>query len=238
MRLLALFVLLFFSMPAAAELVTVAGTIRQDPHDRSKWTFIQDERHTNLGFAPAIQARGTDLVLTFSPTFKRVVSFIAAPDETMASQMGVSVGSSVDTDAVAIRLSVTQAITGQVWWDKGWHHVASNLTDGEKVQPVPTFTGSTLLVSHDDLPSTGLQLTPWTRDGKVVPYVPAVRLSTKNSFSMSFLDGSGFASTPNNRMAFTYSKVVSSPVRVDDKEGSFGLPLFSGNIWMIGVIER
>lgn len=239
MRLLALLFCLFLATPvAAAELVTVAGTIRQDAYDRSKWTFVQDARHQPVGFSPTIEVKGTDLVLRFSPAFGRVVSFIAAPDETMASQMGVSVGSSVDTDAVAIRLSITQAITGQVWWDNGWHHQVDSLITGPREAEAPKFVGSTLLVNADELPGTGLQLSPWTRDGKVVPYVPAVRLSVKNSFSMAFLDGAAFASTPNERMAFTYTKVVSGPVRVDDQGGSTGLPLFSGNIWVIGVMER
>lgn len=238
---IALLALLSSITPAVAaspDLVTVAGTIRQDVHDRSKWVFVQDTKHQQVGFTPTIEAKGTDLVLQFSQEFGKVVSFIAAPDETMASEMGVSVGASVNTDAVAIRLSITQAITGQVWWDNGWHHQVDSLITGPREAEAPKFVGATLLVSADDLPGTGLQLSPWTRDGKVVPYVPAVRLSVKNSFSMAFLDGTGFASTPNDRMAFTYTKVISGPVRVDDQGGSTGLPLFSGNIWVMGVMER
>lgn len=239
MRLFALLSCLLLATPVAAkEMVTVAGTIRQDPHDHSKWTFVEDDKHQPIGFAPTIEARGTDLVLQFEPKFGRVVYFIAAPDETMASQLAVSVGASVDTDAVALRLSVTQAVTGQVWWDNGWHHRVDSMVTGASDAQVPTFVGSTLMVSSNDMPGTGLQLSPWTRDGKVVPYIPAVRLSVKNSFSMAFLDGKSFASTPNERMAFTYTKVVSGPVRVDGQGGSAGLPLFSGNIWVIGVMER
>ncbi|HEL3815842.1 TPA: hypothetical protein ACKP5X_002564 [Stenotrophomonas maltophilia] len=238
MRLIVLIFCLFLSAPAAAELVTVAGTIRQDPHDRSKWTFVEDARHKPVGFAPTVVAKGTDLILQFSPAFGRVVSFITAPDETMASQLGVSVGSSVDPDAVVIRLSITQSVTGQVWWDNGWHHQVDSLVTGPRDVEAPKFVGSTLLIRADELPGTGLQLSPWTRDGKVVPYVPAVRLAVRNSFSVAFLDGAAFASTPNERMAFTYTKVVSGPVRVDGGGGPTGLALFSGNIWVMGVMER
>ena len=64
----------------------------------------------------------------------------------------------VDPDAVVIRLSITQSVTGQVWWDNGWHHQVDSLVTGPRDVEAPKFVGSTLLIRADELPGTGLAL--------------------------------------------------------------------------------
>lgn len=238
MRLIALFLALLISAPALGKQVIVGGTIRQDPQDRTKWSFVADEQHSPAGFTPTVTVSGTDLILTFDKKFKRIVSFVAGPDETMASQMGVSVGASVNVDSVALRLSVNKAISGKVWWEDGkWHHQPHSFVGEAEGGPVE-WIGATLIVNTEELWGEDLTVTAWTRDGTVIPYIPAARVAYKESFSVNFLDGGQFAAIPNERMAFAYSKTISAPVRMDDKHGSFGLPLFSGNIWFVGVMER
>lgn len=239
MRLIALILCLFLSAPAAAELVTVAGTVRQDPNNPKVWSFVSDAAHTPVGFKPTVEANGTDLVLRFGEKFKRVVSVVAGPDETLASRYGLSVGASVNQDAIALRMSVTRSITGKVWYDKGtWRHLIQSFT-GPVVAPTPTFARGNLTVRHDVVPGSGLTLTGWTRSGAAVPSIPLVRTVDGDTFDASFLGANGSLETvPSEHMSLIYNKAVSTQVRVDGGAGSGEFVLAEGNIWVIGVMER
>ena len=103
-----------------SEIGIVAGTIRQDDTDRTKWYFINDVSHEPVGVSGTYAtASGGTITLNYDTTYSEVISMVVAPDETFANQMNISCGGSVGLSRVLISASLClywRIYTGVDWF--------------------------------------------------------------------------------------------------------------------------
>lgn len=241
--------------PIASDLRTskieiLSGVIRQNPADRTKWDFIADAGHVPSGFqtGPAnVVASGGTLTLTFRKTYKRVMTLLCVPDETLASQWGINCGASVSLDSAAINMSINREVAGIVWFDgAAWQHKVTSMGNST-VGGTPVFAAGTLTVPHAFVPGIDgtVQLIPYSRNGAVLPVIPSLKSAgtlgvadSQSAFTMFFQDFAGaLIAAAATTMSFTYTRRACGPIRVDNTGGTVNTPLSDGNIWLFGIME-
>lgn len=85
------------------QLAYVAGTLRQNKEDRTRWEYVIDEHHGVLGVQGwHAVARGDSLRIEFAQAFRRIISFVAVPDEVFA-QEGYTFGASVGLEKAVLK---------------------------------------------------------------------------------------------------------------------------------------
>ncbi len=226
----------------------IAGTIRQNvPPNQHTWSFIADAAHVPVGFRTtpdSISANAANLVLTFPEVFKRVITLIVVPDETLASQWGLEVGASVSLDSIAINMSINREVGGRVWYDgANWQHKLQSMGQTDVNGNSPVFSGGNLTIGHaftPGSPNNPPMLTCSTNNGAVIPYRPALKLvDSESAFTVNFVNaaGTGLVTTPDDKMALAYKKSFSGAIRVDNTGASADLPLYQGNLWLFGIME-
>lgn len=217
----------------------VAGTIRQDPTDLTKWEFINDEGHRPLGvngnFATAV---GSSITIPFKKTYSKVIAFIASPDENLSNRHNIALGSSVSLSSAMIQGSASVHGSGEIYYNGTSWVVASGAGQDILTGFTPTFAGSTLTVPHSYCPGFGLTINATTRNGTVLPYIPVIRQITATQFTVSFLNYEGaFVSVADTKMAITFNKQYHEGILLDGTGGSSALNLKDGNIWFMGIFE-
>ncbi|MDZ5813924.1 hypothetical protein U4I65_02590 [Stenotrophomonas maltophilia] len=232
---------------ATGRIRILAGTLRQDAVDQSQWAWISDDLHVPVGMltSPAdVVATAANLVINFKENYKRIITFIVVPDEYLASQLGVSCGSSVNTNAAAINLSINKEVAGEVWYEGAgvWRHKMTSMGVANLEGPPPTWSAGNLQVDHEPVYGTNnpAMLTPWSIDGAVVPWdVSLKRAISPVSFVVNFpnAERTAFNTVADNQMAFTYRKSINAAVRLDNTGATAGLPLSNGNLWVLGIME-
>jgi len=94
------------NIPVTGNISIVAGTIRQSTADRTKWSYISNTGHTPIGVSGSCAvATGDSIKITYDRTYSKVVTFIVAPDETLASSYNMSTGASVGLSSATIKAS-------------------------------------------------------------------------------------------------------------------------------------
>ncbi|WP_414553162.1 hypothetical protein [Stenotrophomonas forensis] len=226
----------------------IAGTIRQNiPPNQHTWSFISDAAHVPVGFRTTeadISANAANLVLTFPEVFKRVITLVVVPDETLASQWGLQCGSSVSLDSIAINMSINCEVGGRVWFDgTTWQHKIQSMGQLDVDGNTPVFSAGNLTVGHPFTPGSAnnpILVSPSTNNGAVVPLRPAHKLApSESAFVVNFIDdaGTGLVTTASTRMSFVYKKSFAGAIRVDNTGASANLPLYQGNLWLFGIME-
>lgn len=226
----------------------IAGTIRQNiPPNQHTWSFISDAAHVPVGFRTTeadISANAANLVLTFPEVFKRVITLVVVPDETLASQWGLQCGASVSLDSIAINMSINCEVGGRVWFDgTTWQHKIQSMGQLDVDGNTPVFSAGNLTVGHPFTPGSAnspILVSPSTNNGAVVPLRPAHKLApSESAFVVNFIDdaGTGLVTTESTRMSFVYKKSFAGAIRVDNTGASANLPLYQGNLWLFGIME-
>ncbi len=105
--LIVLLVLVGCSSGVDAEQITLAGALRQDQQDPSKWVFISDRYHKVIGFDPLKVnfADNRKIRLEYGTTFKQVATLIVTTDETFTSELKMNAGASVGLSYADIYLN-------------------------------------------------------------------------------------------------------------------------------------
>lgn len=224
----------------------IAGTIRQNiPPNQSTWSFISDASHVPVGFrtTPAdISANAANLVLTFPEQFKRVITLVVVPDETLASQWGLQCGSSVSLDSIAINMSISREVGGLVWYDGStWQHKIQSMGELDVNGNTPVYSAGNLTVGHGFTPgSANNPVMVCGLNKGTVPYRPVFKSADDSSFVVNFVNTANtglVTGSPDTNMAFAYKKRFSGPIRVDNTGASANLPLYQGNLWLFGIME-
>jgi hypothetical protein len=215
-------------VPAAGNLNTseigiVAGTIRQDDTDRTKWYFINDVSHEPVGVSGTYAtASGGTITLNYDTTYSEVISMVVAPDETFANQMNISCGGSVGLSRVLI--SASSAFTGAFtleWTGSAWSFISgtAQLLDPTFV----SYNAGTLTLSHDycrgaaSQDQVAIQWIDTTTGNIVTDATPSPRMKaliTKTNAQGLFLDGTNNATDIN------------------------GIDMDLGNFWFYGIFKK
>jgi len=84
----------------------VAGTIRQNATDPTRWDYLDNEGHEPMGVLGAYAtAEGPAITIKFDKTYRKVVTFVCGPDEWLATNYNMSVGASCGYSSALLRSS-------------------------------------------------------------------------------------------------------------------------------------
>jgi hypothetical protein len=225
---------------AGKKIEVVAGALRQNTADRTKWDFISDSAHTPVGITGTYAtALGGNLTINYAKTYTKVISFVAAPDETLANRYNLSIGGSVGLSSAILSASINKKGSSIIKYDG-----ASWLISDDAYQDLNTsvsYASNTLTVTHDYCPDFDVKITPYFSGYSLSPFIPWIYGNTNNtSFQVRFTDGATgayYTGAATNQMGFFYSKDYSGPLLLDGTSGTDALALDAGNIWFFGIFE-
>lgn len=223
----------------------VAGAIRQDDIDRTKWNYISDTGHIPIGVSGAFAtASGGGIAISYDRAYSRVISFIAAPDETLGNVMGVSVGGSVGLSSTTLSASATFNGAFTVEWDgAAW---AFSSGTGQNVAPaLNTYANGSLRIDHTYCRGIGVQVSPYTAGGAILnPYIPMIKAAGHSYFDIQWMDpttGNIVTGAESTRMKAIVTKVNNLGLFLDGTNGATtinGVDIANGNIWFFGIFEE
>jgi hypothetical protein len=203
----------------------VSGVIR---NIGAGWVPIIDTDHQ--GDLNVLSVTNDNLAITVNfggPAVKKIIGFVAVPDETYA-QKGVTFGSSVTkTAAIIWPVRNGRSMGSYISYDGANWVVAAGGMGNMTVTGFDTATGE-LTVTHDDLGDQhSLSLTG--RDGSR----PSAGSSNNTSTKIKFYDASGAViKTPSTDMKVFVSR-GSGPRQLNPN----ALTETSGNVWFMGIFE-
>lgn len=112
-RIIFLLAITFLSINSNADvynsdkMVIVAGTIRQDVNEPSKWCWINNQYHTPTGVDASLChiASNGKITINYGVKYKKVITFIVTADETYISQLDMRVGVSAGLELSILELT-------------------------------------------------------------------------------------------------------------------------------------
>jgi hypothetical protein len=201
------------------------------------WRFIFDAAHEPIGVDPTatLIASGGSLTIPLKRTYTEVISVVAGPDETLSSDFGLTIGSSVGLDQFTLQGSVDQTGAALIWYDGADWQIASS--SGQDLVTDVVFSSGNLTINHEYLPKVAVDLTAYSVGGTVVPYQPVLKTVGNTSTVINFVNQStrSLVTTADTNMAFMFKKNYRYDTPLDGSAGSHTIPLWSGNIWFYGV---
>lgn len=217
------------SVDSTKKLEVIGGCLR---NETNAWQPLENSAHGTLGVA-SVTTSTTGITLNFSKTFSKIISFVAVPDETLATA-GVHIGSSVGTGLAEIRLGGGVGVDGYVSYNG-----TSWVVDGPAgVTAAWDNANGCVVVSYPTLPVastvTGTELTLTPRSG--------TRCSLSNdvsygggSFGVDFYaaDGTKFTS-PGTTMRFRFGHHATGLLNAQQVNTTY-LP--NSNIWWLAIME-
>ncbi|MFS0905824.1 hypothetical protein AB3N02_22635 [Priestia aryabhattai] len=203
----------------------VAGVIR---NDGTGWKPIIDANHQGDLNVGSVTNDNSAITVNFSgATVKKIIGFVAVPDETYAWR-GVTFGSSVGkTSAIIYPVRNGRSIGGYISYDGTNWVVATGATGNIAVTGFNTGTGE-LTVTHDDMGDAHV-MSVSGRDGSR----PSLGSSNQTTTVIKFYDASGtIITTPTTALKVFLSR--GAGVRQLNPNT---LTEASGNIWFMGIFE-
>lgn len=227
----------------------VAGVIRQNTDDRTKWDYISDSGHVPLGVAGASAvAAGSEVTVTFAKAYKRVLSMVMGPDELLSNRHAMSVGASVGFSSMRIKAAINKTLSATVWWNGSeWRYTygagqGSTADNGNvSITGISIPSAGTVQIDHTPCPGTNVSVIPNTRGGVVIPYIPALRGITDTQIAINYInpatDTLRTDATATTRMSMQVNKSFRGGVLLDGTGGSDMYRFNLGNIWFFGIME-
>ena len=213
------------NFPEGTTFDIIAGAIRQDENDVTKWFYISDTNHQPIGLDTVVEANNIYLRINYKKTYDKVISLVVVPDETLAS-LNITAGASVGLSYSLIGIGCKYTQTGLVYYD-GTNWVDSNGgTVSMASNGVITLTPATTLTA---LEPYGLECEAISRG--YATFKNVVKLETGLRF-MAF-DGSGNKVTsPTNDIAFNYRITRNGYIRPHSKMPG------GSNFWIFGIMAK
>lgn len=220
------------------EIEIVAGVLRQDTKDPTKWNYISDSKHAPVGVLGAYaKASGGTLRINYKTTYSKVISFVAAPDEILANTGGVTIGGKVGLSFAALSASANLSGGVLIKYNTDW--VVTNLPITSLEWAIDSYSNGTLTLSHNYCRGRDITLSPWTDSGRITnPYIPVIKSVADASAVIQFIDpttGQTVTGEASPRMCFQIFKRSQSGLHLD---GTGGADLASGNIWFMGLFQK
>ena len=225
----------------------VAGAIRQDATDRTKWNYISDSTHTPVGVSGTFAtASGGSITIPYDTTYSRVISFIAGPDESFANRIGLSVGASVGLSSAVINATACFSGAFTLRYDGAAWVLASGT--GQDIAPVVgSYLNGTLTIDHGYCRGVGAQLSSFSNNGGVTnPYLPVLKTVGNDSMDIQWIDTTTgnivTSASPSTRMMAVVQKMNNAGLFLDGTNDATvinGLDIAVGaNIWFYGIFEK
>lgn len=216
--------------PAGTTFHILAGSIRQDDSDPTVWDWIEDSNHEKIGFDDEITIDSSNyyVKVNFDQEYDKVVTFIATPDNYLASNAEVSIGASVGLDNALISMGTSHRIDGMVYYDPTNEEWVDSLGGSVTFSNgIITLTPNSNLITY---PPVGFDVKPVYRG--FAPMKTLAKLET--GYRASFFNPDGtLATTASNDMAFLYEIGGNSrSVRMNTPMGA------SSNIWLFGIMAK
>jgi hypothetical protein len=220
----------------------VAGTIRQNATDRTKWDYISDSLHTPVGVSGTYAtALSSQITIPFKKNYSKVISFVCGTDETFANEHNMTVGASVGTDSAIIKASATIQAVGKVAFDNTDFVVTPNAGTDLGYVSAYNSTNGTLNITHKYCPGASIMVSPYFSGYNASSYfMPLVYSVSDGAFAVRFIDvttGNYYTGVASNKMAFTFSKIYAEGLKLDGTSSSDTMNLDQGNIWFFGIFE-
>ncbi len=203
-----------------AKMDIVAGVLRQDASDLTKWQFLNDDAHRTVGFDPTatiVSSNGTVISPTASAFSmlvfwksvtdarkidndsvagwkNRVLGVIVAADEELTQNWGIMLGGRVTRTGILINGSMHKQRTARVYHNSTEFLSTTTSIDGAGTIVTSYDSGTgTLTVNHDWLPGNTLHLQPDLRDGLITNvFQPVLKnIVSPTQFTMYFQDLAG-----------------------------------------------
>lgn len=205
----------------------VSGAIR---NTGSGWGPIVDATHQADLNVNSVTNDATAITVDFAGiNAKKIIGFVAVPDETYAWR-GITFGSSVTkTQAIIYPVRNGRSIGGYISFDGTNWVVATGFTGNISI-PANAFDTATgeLLVNHDDMGDSHI-MSVTGRDGAR----PSLGSSNQTSTKIKFYDTAGAViKTPSTDMKVFLSRGA-GPRQLNPNT----LTETSGNIWFMGIFE-
>lgn len=219
----------------------VAGAIRQNATDRTKWDYISDANHTPVGVSGAFAtAAGPAITITFDTTMSKVISFVAGPDEELAGKQGLTVGASVGLSSAILWASARIQGSAIIYYNGSTWVISEGAN--QNLFHTPTFSSGNLTIQNNWCPGIGLTIAPYSVAGAVIPYMPVIKAIGNTNFVLNFENAGAFVTAADTRMAFAVSKHYNEALTLDGTTTSLGdssqLGLNAGNIWFSGIFQE
>lgn len=237
--------------PGGVNTEIVAGVIRKNSIGTDTWSFLNNVDHVAVGVinpSLSITAVGENLTINFGKTYKRVVSFICGPDETLASKLNASVGASVGLESAIIRMAISTESSGVVRWNG-----SGGIQDLELgpffVNAVTTLSGGVAHTNIDALSSPyvskddSISISPYSGSANIVPFMPCLKSYGYDSHDVNFISNYGssfYAGGPSLNIGYLWNRSVCRPAILDGREAAAFESILAGpssNIWFFGVFE-
>lgn len=227
----------------------ISGTVQQNATTRSQWDWIKDTEHEPLGVddsTPAI-ATGTGLVIPFDQTYTKALTMTVCPDETLASNLGMTIGPSIGLSSMLLQASINLTLSAHIKWNgSAWVKVyGESQGAGNHEAEITNMvgSGSSLTITHTWIPGTALALTPHSDGGAVAPNMPTIQTQSDLQVVVNFVNAGGtLAAVNDTKSSFQFVKNFRGKVYLDG--GSAGgspsgdvLDLDRGNIWFHGIMQ-
>lgn len=237
--------------PGGVNTEIVAGVIRKNSIGTDTWSFLNNVDHAAVGVSNpdlSVTAVGEDLTIDFGKTYKRVVSFICGPDETLASKLNAKVGASVGLSTAEIRLGISAECSGVVRWN-GSGGVQDLELGPFFVNPVTTMSNGLAKTKIDALSSPyvskddSISISPYSGSANIVPFMPCLKSYGYDSHDVNFIDNYGssfYGGGPSLNIGYLWNRSVCRPAILDGREAAAFESILAGpssNIWFLGVFE-
>lgn len=231
---------------ASSDLAVVAGTIAQNASDKTKWDYVNDATTKTVGVSGTqATASGTAITINFDQTYGKCISFVVSPDQTFASQHGITVGADAGLSSATIKASAN--FTGSCklrWTGSSWTFI-----DGVDQDINPTYasyTNGVLVFTHDYCRGSALHADPYSDGGFVNPYLPVFQNASEQlTARLQWMDTTTGAlltnSTPSNRMGAVFTKTNSGPLYLDGTQSATTInntAVTAGNIYFMGIFKK
>lgn len=136
----------FFTAKPGQKYKATFGTIRNVGQAGGYWQPISDTAHKPSNIS-SVTTDGTEITVNYGFNGTGIGTFLAVPDETMASE-GFLMGSSVAANQAKIKLARRKTLTDYVYWDATLNAGAGGFRSANNVFTIGSYTAGVLTLTH------------------------------------------------------------------------------------------
>lgn len=220
----------------------IAGVMRQDSTDGTKWNYLDDAGHKPIGVSGAYAtASDNHITITHDQNYDRVVSFVASGDEYFAGKLGMVIGGSVGTETTVLDCMVNHTISGVVYYD-GSKWVCKNFDNSTYNRSAVLGSDGVLTINHEKIftPAILYNYCPYNSGIDITGlYTPLINNygNRDDHSAMRFMSPTGDVvtkATPNTGMSACYTIGGARKAILDGTRGIWT----AGNIWFMGIMAK